>query len=126
MAVLNDMDRFHLVMDAIDRLPQSGAAGRRIEGQARRQAGRARAVHPRTWRGPARDAELDMARLTLIRHGETEWSLSGQHTSRTDIPLTEQGEQQARTLGDRLRATRSSVCSPARCSALGGHVHWPG
>jgi len=48
-----------------------------------------------------------MARLivSLIRHGETEWSLSGQHTSRTDIPLTEKGEQEARTLGDKLRAT---------------------
>ena len=39
----------------------------------------------------------------LARHGETAWSLSGQHTGRTDLPLTERGEQQARDLGQRLR-----------------------
>ncbi len=38
----------------------------------------------------------------LARHGETAWSLSGQHTGRTDLPLTEHGEQQARALGARL------------------------
>lgn len=42
-------------------------------------------------------------RLYLVRHGETEWSLSGQHTGRTDIPLTERGEDGARELGQRLR-----------------------
>jgi broad specificity phosphatase PhoE len=44
--------------------------------------------------------------LYLVRHGETEWSLSRQHTGRTDIPLTEQGEQEARKLGEQLRTTR--------------------
>jgi broad specificity phosphatase PhoE len=38
----------------------------------------------------------------LARHGETAWSLSGQHTGRTDLPLTGRGEDQARTLGERL------------------------
>ena len=36
--------------------------------------------------------------LYLVRHGETEWSRSGQHTSVTDLPLTERGEQAARAL----------------------------
>ena len=39
----------------------------------------------------------------LARHGETAWSLSGQHTGRTDLPLTGRGEDQARALGERLR-----------------------
>ena len=41
--------------------------------------------------------------IYLARHGETAWSLSGQHTGRTDIPLTERGERQARALGEPLR-----------------------
>jgi probable phosphoglycerate mutase len=36
--------------------------------------------------------------IYLIRHGETAWSLSGQHTGRTELPLTPQGEQQASDL----------------------------
>jgi broad specificity phosphatase PhoE len=39
----------------------------------------------------------------LARHGETAWSLSGQHTGRTDLPLTARGERQARIVGERLR-----------------------
>ena len=43
-----------------------------------------------------------LQRIYLVRHGETAWSLSGQHTGRTDISLTEKGEQEAHTLADRL------------------------
>jgi probable phosphoglycerate mutase len=41
--------------------------------------------------------------LYLARHGETAWSLSGQHTGLTDLPLTERGERNARQLGERLK-----------------------
>jgi len=44
-----------------------------------------------------------LPRVYLIRHGETEWSLSGRHTSRTEVPLTARGEARARDLGPRLR-----------------------
>jgi broad specificity phosphatase PhoE len=39
----------------------------------------------------------------LARHGETAWTVSGQHTGATDIPLTERGERNARRLGERLK-----------------------
>lgn len=43
-----------------------------------------------------------MGELVLVRHGETAWTLSGQHTSYTDLPLTPNGEDQARSLAPAL------------------------
>ena len=45
-----------------------------------------------------------MPDIVLVRHGETEWALSGQHTGVTDIDLTEAGRQAARSLGETLKA----------------------
>ena len=42
--------------------------------------------------------------IWLLRHGETAWSLSGQHTGWTDLPLTVEGERQARELGEALKS----------------------
>lgn len=43
-----------------------------------------------------------MAEIWLVRHGETEWSRTGQHTGRTDLPLLPEGEEAARKLKERL------------------------
>jgi probable phosphoglycerate mutase len=54
--------------------------------------------------------------IWLVRHGETAWSVSGQHTSRTDLPLTAEGEHKARDLGTILagRAFRLTLASPMK------------
>jgi broad specificity phosphatase PhoE len=41
--------------------------------------------------------------IYVARHGETAWSLSGQHTGLTDLPLTDRGERNASRLGERLK-----------------------
>jgi probable phosphoglycerate mutase len=59
--------------------------------------------------------------LFLLRHGQTEWSVSGRHTGRTDIPLTSAGENQARSAGltlSRLRKGPALVLTSPRQRAV--------
>jgi probable phosphoglycerate mutase len=65
---------------------------------------------------PDREEWLVMSDVALIRHGETEWSATGRHTSRTDLELTAAGEEQARALGSALagHAFVAVLASPRR------------
>jgi probable phosphoglycerate mutase len=69
--------------------------------------------------------------VVLVRHGETEWTLSGRHTGRTDIPLTDRGREEARALAAELagRPFALVLTSPLARAAetcllagLGGHA----
>jgi broad specificity phosphatase PhoE len=51
-------------------------------------------------------------RVYVLRHGETEWSRVGRHTSRTDLPLTEEGREAARTAGRLLVTLRGEDAPP--------------
>jgi broad specificity phosphatase PhoE len=74
----------------------------------------------------ARMTESLLPVIYLARHGETAWSISGQHTGRTDLPLTERGERNARRLGERLhglgfaKVFTSPLQRAARTCALAG------
>lgn len=73
------------------------------------------------------ETETTTGELVLVRHGETAWSRSGRHTGRTDMPLTEAGEEQARATGAALagRTFGVALTSPLgrarRTAELIGH-----
>jgi broad specificity phosphatase PhoE len=73
----------------------------------------------------------DLPSIYLVRHGETEWSKSGRHTGRTDLPLTPSGEAEARALRSRLAGTafEQVLTSPlqraARTAELAGFTATP-
>jgi len=73
-----------------------------------------------------------LLRLYLVRHGETDWSLSGRHNGRTDVPLTAHGEDEARALAPLLAGTEFSrvLTSPRQrarqtCVLSGIRTHQP-
>lgn len=57
-----------------------------------------------------------MSEIVVVRHGETEWSAAGKHTSRSDVPLTERGRARARAVGGELEGREFALvlCSPLR------------
>src|SRR5690242_148459 len=78
------------------------------------------------WQTP-RMSDDNSAEVWLVRHGETEWSRSGRHTSVTDLPLTAEGEEVARDLAPRLDEHFDLVLTSPRLRArrtaeLAGHA----
>lgn len=65
------------------------------------------------------DAERPDQRIVLVRHAQTAWSMTGQHTGRTDLPLTDEGRAATRRLGERLAGRRFArvLTSPLRRAA---------
>ncbi len=63
--------------------------------------------------------------IYLARHGETAWSISGQHTGLTDLPLTERGERNARRLGERLREMTFPFVFTSHLQRAQKRASWP-
>lgn len=66
-----------------------------------------------------------MGDLLLLRHGETAWTLSRQHTSHTDLPLTPHGEEAAR-VAHLLRGHDIALALSSPCAAPYAPPNWPG
>lgn len=86
---------------------------------------------PKTAPGPTVRQTAQME-VVLVRHGETDWSRTGRHTGRTDIPLTDEGVRHAQLLAERLqaRAFAAVLTSPlerarqtCRLAGLEEHAH---
>ena len=63
--------------------------------------------------------------IYLARHGETAWTLSGQHTGLTDLPLTKQGERNACNLGERLPVLTFNQVLASPLQRAIGPANWP-
>ena len=65
-----------------------------------------------------------LPQICLVRHGETAWTISGQHTGRSDIPLTDRGERDAQELSVRLRGMTFAnvLTSPLRRARRTGEL----
>jgi broad specificity phosphatase PhoE len=66
-------------------------------------------------------------KIYLIRHGETEWTLSNRHTGKTDLPLTQKGEEEAVSVGKKIAQQKFDLvlCSPlqrAKETCQGAHL----
>ena len=65
---------------------------------------------------------MPIQEVYLVRHGETEWSLSGQHTGITDIPLTENGRNLAKLLAPVLAKERFALVLTSPLEARAGNL----
>ena len=99
-----DLALFVVVLSGHRRLRPRQA--RRLRGLGHKIPGRRGVEFWRAWPSFTRSCAVTLPVLWLVRHGETEWSASGKHTSWTDLPLTPAGEQEAAALGRLLNAQR--------------------
>lgn len=68
------------------------------------------------------DNELPV--IYIARHGETPWIITGQHTGLKDLPLTPQGEKNAKALANRLKGMAFAKVLTSLFSVRGGRVPW--